>query len=60
MRCSSPRGVRGTGMCRVAWPRVSKPKKWKEGVHLEDTAVDAGGPSMGSQSLNRVWRTPTL
>lgn len=47
-------------MCRVAWPRVSKPKKWKEGVHLEDTAVDAGGPSMGSQSLNRVWRTPTL
>lgn len=48
---------KGTGMCGVAWPRVSKPEKYKKGVHLEDTGV---GPSMGSQSLNRVWRTSTL
>lgn len=63
MRCLSPSRVRETRTCRMARPGVSEPEKcgWVcGGVHMEDTGVDARGPSMGSQSLNRARRASML
>lgn len=38
---------------------VSGPEKCGERVHREDTGVDAGGSSIGSQCLKRARRTIT-
>lgn len=47
MRHGNPSGVRETMTCGVAWPEGSEPERRKEGVHIEDSEVDAGDPVWG-------------
>lgn len=47
MRHRSPSGGRETRTCGVAWPEGSESERWEEGVHIEDSGVDAGGPVWG-------------